>query len=473
MSSESATSCLSCKGTVNSYLKLDERRRASGQATSVSVGDSEQRCQIPVDEGSKCQLEVNKESKLVKLKYRTRNFDPMLEFSPVSWSRSLINFLNTIVGTTVLALPYAMKEIGLSAPFVMAFAAFCVNLSMVFMLDSLYEDGDRSKKQLRFYFWHASAASFGEYGKIALANYERGGYIMWSGMFLVVAANAMNSVVEIGSDTWILIFSTIIIFECVLCTDLNWLTWVSSIGILNTLVCCGVLIVVSVDQIPDEPSLWISFNSYTFFNVKGFFSVFNTFVLAFSAGSVLPRIYIEMEEKLRANSMLRWGYSVAFVGKLLFMVTIFYTYQEQTEDIAILNVTNSAIRTVLAVCIAVDKLVTIPIYVYANKCELHAFVQSIVMEKFKQNRLARCTVNITECVIILFPSVLLTKFFPNFWEFAVLAGCIVNTPLTIIFPNIQWYLLTENKPIWKQLLALGIALLGAVTMICGLTYIKE
>jgi len=469
MSEESTTSSINFKGKANSYFALGERTKKSGETTSVSIGDSEQMCQILVDEGSKCQLWLNEESKLVKPKYRILNFDPMLEFSPVPWSRSLINFFNTIVGSTVLGMPYAMKEIGLSAPFVLAFAVFCVHLSTIFTFDSLHQDGDRSKKQLRFYFWHTSAASFGEYGKIIMANYERGGYIMWTGLFLVVAANSMNSVVEIGCDTWVLIFCTIIIFECVLCRDLKWLSWVSSIGILNTLVCCGVLIVVSVDQIPDDPSLWISFNSYTFFNVKGFILGFNAFVIAFSGGAVLPRIYMEMEEKLLADSMLRWGFTLAFVGKSLFMVTIFYTYQKQTEDIAILNVKNSEIRTVLAVCIVVDKLVTIPIFVYANKCELHAFVQSKVRTKFEQNRLSRCTVNIMECVTILIPSVLLSKFVPNFWDFIILAGCSINTPLTIIFPNIQWYLLTENKPIWKQLLALGIALLGTVMVICGLT----
>ena len=136
-------------------------------------------------------------------------------------------------------------------------------------------------------------------------------------------------------------------------------------------------------------------------------------MIAFSGGAVLPRIYMEMEEKLLADSMLRWGFTLAFVGKSLFMVTIFYTYQKQTEDIAILNVKNSEIRTVLAVCIVVDKLVTIPIFVYANKCELHAFVQSKVRTKFEQNRLSRCTVNIMECVTILIPSVLFTKFVPN------------------------------------------------------------
>jgi len=102
----------------------------------------------------------------------------MLEFSPVSWPRSVINFLNTIVGASSLVMPYAMKEIGLSAPFVMAFTVFCVHLSMVFMFDSLHEDGDRSMKQLRFYFWHAATATFGQFGSIVMAIFERGGFIM-------------------------------------------------------------------------------------------------------------------------------------------------------------------------------------------------------------------------------------------------------------------------------------------------------
>jgi len=199
---------------------------------------------------------------------------------------------------------------------------------------------------------------------------------------------------------------------------------------------------------------------------------------------------MEMEEKHRVNSLLMLGHAIALVGKLTFMVSVFYTYQEDTQEIAILNVENSSLKTVLAVCIVVDKLVTIPLWIYPNKCELHAFLRNVFQtyggtklgHKFhnkpqpnvgtKFEHLIRTILAITESSLLLTPSLLMTVFFPRYWEYSVLIGCLIGTPLTLIFPNIQWYFLAKHKPIWKQLLALGIALLGTVFMIGGLLFLE-
>jgi len=66
MSNESTTPFCSRKGTAISYLRLGERTKESVE-TSKSGDNSAQMYQIPADEGWKCQLKVNKESKLVKL----------------------------------------------------------------------------------------------------------------------------------------------------------------------------------------------------------------------------------------------------------------------------------------------------------------------------------------------------------------------------------------------------------------------
>jgi len=236
---QSATSPLSHNTKEISYVRLDE---LTGSNTKQTPGLA----------GWQWKLECSKESK----PYRTQNFDPKLEFSWVSWTRTMINFLNLMIGTTALAMPYAMKRVGLSAPLVMVFAVLCIYLSMVFMIDSLHEDGDRSEKQLRFYYWHASEASFGKLGTLIMANYERVTLIMLVGLGLVVAVDSMNDVWEIGSNNWKTIFSMIIILELVLFPDLKLLAWISSIGIINTIVCCVVLVIVSIDEdVLHNPSL--------------------------------------------------------------------------------------------------------------------------------------------------------------------------------------------------------------------------
>jgi len=437
--------------------------------------DIEQKSRPPGEVPLQYESLMSKDTESFTKYYRIHNFDPELEFSPVSYRRSLLNFLNTVVGTTVLAMPYVMEQIGLSAPLVMIFIVGCIYQSMVFMLDSYHEDGDRSETQLRFYFWHATTATCGNWGTHLMATCIRATFIMLVGLGLVVSSTSMNSVLEIGNTNWIFIFCGIIILEFVLFPDLKRLSWAGSINIFNTLVCCIVIAIISIDQMPGSPSLWRSFKSYTFFDVEGFFLASNILVLSFSTSLLLPNIYIEMEKKKRANTMLFWGHLIPLLGKMAFMVSVFFVHQGHTEELAILNVDNSILRTILAVCIVVDKLVTIPLYLYPNRCELHGFlrnqIEADVWKKYEQNRIMRGIISIAEGTVLLIPSVILTLIVPNYWHYSVLISCIISTPLTFIIPNIQWVVLTKRKPIWKLLAALVLCLLGIVIAIGGLFFL--
>jgi len=251
--------------------------------------------------------------------------------------------------------------------------------------------------------------------------------------------------------------------------DLKWLSWASSLGIVNTLVCCFVLAISSIDLIPNDPWLWSSFKSYTIFDVKGFFSGCNTLIMSFYTTLTLPSIYMEMQEKERANSMLLWGHLIPLLAKLLFMVTVFYVNQGETAEIAILNLQSFTLRTILGFCIVVDKLVTIPIGLYANRCELHTFFRNQfepeVWRKLVQNTVIGWMLLIIEGIVLLMPSVALSLLLPNYWTYTVFFGCVIITPQTLTLPTIQWLILTKKKPIWKQLLAYGISLFGLVIAI--------
>jgi len=404
--------------------------------------------------------------------YRTKDFDPQLEFPPVSYTRSMINMFNNMIGTTILALPYAMLEVGLSAPIVMVLTVASVYQSSIFLLESLHEDGNLSKRQLRYYYWHVSSAAFGKWGSVFMANFQRLAYLLDNGWALVLSSNSMDSVVNLGNFYWIMIFCGIIIAECILFPNQKSLSWISMIGIFNTLVCCVTLIVIATMRAIGEKNLWNSFEGVGFFDTKGFFVSFNIMVLSFCTILVIPNIYMEMEKKYQAKSLLYWGHMIPMVLKQVFMVIVFYAFQSETNEIAILSVDETYLRGVLAVTITVDKLVTVPLWLYPNRVEIEAAfwnnVKPTTRKTFKGNTMARNILTFMVSSSLLVPSIIIAYLVPSYWDCSVLIGSIIATPLQLLIPNIQWFILTKRKPIWKQVMAIGVFLLGLVCSVGGL-----
>jgi len=243
------------------------------------------------------------------------------------------------------------------------------------------------------------------------------------------------------------------------------------IGIFNTVVCCVTLIVISAGDAIEDTHLWDTFESTEIFDVYGFFVSFNIIVLSFCTILVLPNIYMEMENKEKINRMLYWGHLIPMVLKQIFMVIVFYAYQD-TEEIAILNVDNDYVRGVLAVSITIDKVVTIPLWIYPNRMEMEgAFwraMKPLLSIDFKQNIIVRGMLTFLVSCALLVPSIILACLVPSYWDCSVLIACIIVTPQTLLIPNIQWFILTKRKPIWKQVVAIGVILLGTVCAIGGL-----
>jgi len=365
-------------------------------------------------------------------------------------------------------------EVGLSAPLVMVLAVVCVYQSSIFMVDSFHEDGNRSKRQLRYYYWHISSAAFGKYGTVFMANFQRISYPLDIGWALVLSSNTMDSVVDLGNFNWVMIFCGIVVAECIWFPNQKALSWISMIGIFNTLVCCVTLIVISVGATIGNTHLWDTFENTEVFDVYGFCVSFNIMVLSFCTCLVLPNIYMEMENKNQVNSMLYWGHILPMALKQVFMVMVFCAYQHDTQEIAILNVDEPYVRSVLAVSITIDKLVTIPLWIYPNRKEMEGALWKVVKSlsiTVKQNVITSSLLTFFSSSALLVPSALLACLVPSYWDCSVLIACIIVTPQTLIIPNIQWLILTTEKPVWKQVVAIGVFLLGTFCSIGGLIVI--
>merc|ERR1719193_1284777 len=160
--------------------------------------------------------------------------------------------------------------------------------------------------------------------------------------------------------------------------------------------------------------------------------------------------------------MLGLVYLSVSIGKLVFMITVFYAFQSDTEVIAILNVNNIYLRGSLSVTIVLDELVSIPSWSYSNLVEMESFMVSNVkpsMSKYLRRSVSgRSLLTFVASSLLLVPSVCMAVLVPDFWNYAVLISCVIYTPLTLILPNIQWLILAKRKPIWKVLIAIMIML---------------
>jgi len=209
-----------------------------------------------------------------------------------------------------------------------------------------------------------------------------------------------------------------------------------------------------------------------FFDINGFFVSFNIMVLSFSTVLAFPNIYMEMENKSQARSLLYWGHTIPMILKLVFMVIVFYAFQTETNQIAVLSVHQPIVKGVLAVTITIDKLVTVPQWLYPNRIEMEsAFWNNMKLsfqQRFKQNIVVCSLLTFSVTLLLLIPSVIYACLVPSYWSSSVLIGCIVVTPQQLLIPNIQWFILTKRKPFWKQVMAIGVFMLGLICAVGGL-----
>jgi len=446
-----------------SYLRVSSRplmeldSLGTGKETDVSV--TEDLCTYLT------KLSQNPAAIEKQLTYYERELEFLKkDLVPTTFWRTYANYANIIIGTGVMALPYTILVGGLSAPLLMVHAAWAAMKSAQLLAKCFYEDGDPGKKQVRFNFKHIACDAFGSSGYILdiLSSFTN---LTSVSIRLILCAEVLESISPVFERLrWLLVCATIILMEALLLPNLDKLSWLNRLGLLNVLFCIVTVLVVSMAKIVRYPGLlWAGFTSYKIFDWRGAF-VANNISIFMMACVLVPSIFCEMKDKFKFDELSRLVYITIVICQQAFAFIAFFAFQEDTADAVILNIDSLSVRMVVSITIVVDQLVTTPSVLYPVRLQIESILPypktktTVVLTYFYRS--VNTTVLLAICIALAISV-------PNFAVLASITGSILYTTLIYILPVVCWQLLTRNKSMLDMAKGSWIIVTSVVSLVGG------
>jgi len=263
----------------------------------------------------------------------------------------------------------------------------------------------------------------------------------------------------------LLVCATIILIQILLFPNLEKLSTLNGVGILNMSVCVIVVLVVSFAKIAQNPGLlFAGFISYKLFDWRGAL-VANNICIFTMATLMVPSIFSEMKDKGRFGDLSRLVFASTASLKVAFALIAFFAFQEDTEDVVTLNIDNVTVRNMVSISVVFDKLVTTPSLLYPVGLQIESMLPKPEAKALKGlytnfNRLIIFTVLLAICIA-------LAMSVSNFAIFSSLVGSILYIPILYIFPVVLWNILASQKPKSDMAQGLWIIVTSAVSLVGG------
>jgi len=387
-------------------------------------------------------------------------------FVPTTFKKTYFNYANSILGTGILALPYAIRVGGLSALILMAHSAWATMKSSQLLVQCFYEDGDCSKKLVRFQYRHIACDAFSSCGWILDIMFNAL-YLVLTSVFLSLCAETLESISSLFSRAgWVLFSAGILLIIIIALPNLDKMAWLNLLGIINVFICAFTICVFSVMKIMYQPEeLAAGFVSYKFFDWRGMLVAYN--ICAFSMGTLLvSTFFCEMKEQHRFNELSRLVYITVGTSKLVFTFIAFFAFQGVTADSVSLNIKSYIGSAVVSISIVVDKLVTTPLILYPPRLELEA-----LFPKPENNSCLKliftCLYRFIVATFLLAICIALAVIIPNFAIFVSLTGSIFVMTFICILPVMFWLRLTKKKSRLDKIMGFWILLTSSLSMLGG------
>jgi len=387
-------------------------------------------------------------------------------FVLTSFWKTYFNFTNSIVGAGILALPYAIQVGGLSALILLVHTAWASKKSAQLLVQCFYEDGNFMKQQVRFNFKHIATDTFSSSGWILDIMFSIT-YLICSSIYLTLCAETMESIWPVFSKLgWLVVCAAVILILIVLFPNMDKLSLLNGLGILNVMICAIAVLIVSVRKIIRHPAdLAAGFTSYKFFDWRGAFVAYNIFTFTM-ATVILPSLFCEMKEKSRFKELSRVVYITVATFKIAFAFVAFFAFQGDTADVVTLNIASVTVRMVVSISIVVDKLLTTPLILYPLRLQIEFLLPQpkvIVASRIVVAYLWRSMISTVLLALCIAAAISV----PNFAILSSLAGSVFYTTLLYIMPVVFWLIITRDKSKLDIAKGLWIILISVVALLGG------
>ena len=392
-----------------------------------------------------------------------------------SFSGAVLNTFNTMVGVGTLSLPFALRHGGW-VMLALLFVVYILGIQAARLIGMMMDDDSTLKS-----YPNIAEKAFGTKGKTLVATVFSIELFCACGMFMVLAGDTLHSIFPHISQRTFVLGSSIVMIPTALTTRLDFLAYLSFIGMASSTMLCMVIVYLGGLDVEGSGAKMGSYlkpqptRIFTTFE-EAPFSI-GLCIVGFAGHAVFPSIKNSMRNKKLYDSMMITSFSLALLFYLTIAVLGYLMYGDFVEKEIDLNFkVESGHSDAKKITFAAVAVTSTSWLVAINPATKFGLCMNPVAKNLEQvfsvqdSQPKRLFLRIILSGLCLSMCILL----PFFAEMASFIGALCSSFSSVIFPFSAYYYLNYDKLSgWERFLNLSIAIFGFVMMIVGLFGVFE
>ena len=392
-----------------------------------------------------------------------------------SFSGAVLNTFNTMVGVGTLSLPFALRHGGW-VTLALLFVVYILGIQAARLIGIMMDEDSTLKS-----YPNIAEKAFGTKGKTLVAIVFSIELFCACGMFMVLAGDTLHSIFPHISQRTFVLGSSIVMIPTALTTRLDFLAYLSFIGMTSSTMLCMVIIYLGG---LDAEGSGTKMGSYLNPQPTRMFTTFEEApfsiglcIVGFAGHAVFPTIKNSMRNKNLYDSMMITSFSLALLFYLTIAVLGYLMYGDFVEKEIDLNFrAESGHQNAKKITFAAVAVTLTSWLVAINPATKFGLCMNPVAQNLEQvfgvqdSQSKRLFLRITLSGLCLSMCILL----PFFAKMASFIGALCSSFSSVIFPFSAYYYLNYDKLNGcERFLNISIAILGFVMMVVGLFGVFE
>ena len=376
--------------------------------------------------------------------------------------KAAINLVSYMEGAGFLALPYALKEGGISALVGFIIIPIILWYMGTILIGCLYDEDEQGRK-IR------ARSGYKDLGDVFVAKY--GGYMV-SGVFnlelfllsvsyIVLCGSVMHHAfpsVPITEVMWICIAGGLVLPTTFL-KSLSHIAWLSVFSMLAL-----VAVVVAVVWYGAENTNEWDLGTILFWDAEGMVMSVSTILFSYGAFTIIPSVEKSMAEKNKFSCALSLANGLSLIMKLYFSVCAFLSFGVNTNVVILNNLPPGPVHITVACCFVSSCIVSYVLILFPVFESCHDSLTARIQNDKIPSFLTYAVVRVTIVLLTVMVGILI----PNFFIIVSFLGSISSAFLSYIFPFVLHLKLKYKQlKIYQVCIACFFVFLGVIQMIVG------
>ncbi|TPX42496.1 hypothetical protein SeMB42_g05104 [Synchytrium endobioticum] len=394
-------------------------------------------------------------------------------------NEALYHLVCVIIGTGILALPYALRQSGWIGVLIILFSAAVNDSTGRMLVACLYSPAGRpssSKRRLNSYA-QVGQAAFGRRGKILVDVFYRCALGGITTMYIVLAGtNAASGLGMISARAWICVLALVAMIPVIILRSLKEVAVVSLLATLVSIIVVVIIIAAAITQLIESPAL----PPYNFISISGFPSALATVSFSFGGNFIYPDVEHSLADPSAFPSVLRKAMLVVCLVYIVIATMGYAAWGMAAQSPILANLPPDSFSTMVATAsITLHVLLACPVLISTLTTDIE---RSWTCPKWLSanggwsSLKARIGLRMGLAVLIAG----LAASIPYFTDWVEVMGAIANTALVFVFPVVFYYQLNGwGRRSWGEwcwisaILGVGITggVLGGVNALVTLVWL--